>query len=308
MKTFSPKWLIGAVSALLVFTVISCNKSDLSTTGGLKPNQNNLTVMLTDGPGYFDSVFVNIQSIAVKIDTTQKWWGINNNNDNGDNEGDHHHEWKNWRSNWGNEDESDHNSFWDTLNFTPGVYNLLSLANGADTLLSSTNITKGKIIAFKITLGSTGNSLVKDGVTYPLNLMPGWNSVYVRVFGENFQEVTTDHYKIWIDFDAGRSVINVHDGQFYLRPFLRAYAVSNTGSVAGVVMPQDAMPVISVQNAGDTLYALPGRGGAFMVKGLPGGTYSVFVNASNGYQDTTINNVSVTTGKTTKLGIINLHK
>ncbi|OQP56350.1 carboxypeptidase-like regulatory domain-containing protein [Niastella populi] len=55
-------------------------------------------------------------------------------------------------------------------------------------------------------------------------------------------------------------------------------------------------------------YAFPWRDGRFKVRGLDSGIYSVFVNAGNGYQDTTINNVSVTVGKETDLGTITLHK
>ncbi len=58
----------------------------------------------------------------------------------------------------------------------------------------------------------------------------------------------------------------------------------------------------------DTAYAFPWKDGRFKVRGLDSGTYSVYVNAGNGYKDTTINNVSVTVGKETDLGTITLHK
>lgn len=310
MKNQLTKWLSGAVVIVLLTTFFACNKNSLNSDQP-GPNQNKISVYLTDGPGYFDKVLVNIQSIAVKIDTAQHWWGENDNGNNGNNDqgnddhGHHHHKWWN---NWGNQDQDDDGAIWDTLNITPGTYDLLNLANGADTMLANANIPKGRIIAFKLTLGSEGNSLVKDSITYPLHLLPGWNTVYVRVFGNNFQSVSSNHYKIWIDFDAGRSVIKVWNGDFYLRPVLRAFAVSNTGSVMGSVNPHDAYPVISVYNSTDTLYAMPGRGGMFMVRGLPEGTYSVFINASNGYQDTTIANVTVKSGQTDHLGSVTLHK
>jgi hypothetical protein len=46
----------------------------------------------------------------------------------------------------------------------------------------------------------------------------------------------------------------------------------------------------------------------FMVRGLDEGSYSVYVNASNGYQDTTITGVSVKAGQTVDLGALRLHK
>lgn len=297
MKTNFEKWITGILSLLLVIAVASCTKSD-RTSDNPGPDENKISVYLTDGPGYFDSILVNIQGIAVKIDTTESWWGIGSNN----------HYFKNWFKNWGNKDQRDNGAFWDTLQVTPGIHNLLDFANGADTLLSSSIVPKGKIIAFKLTLGSDGNGLTKNGVAYPLKLMPGWENVYIRVFGENFQSVTSNHYKIWLDFDAGRSVVRVHNGMFYLQPFIRAFAVSNTGAVAGTVKPADADPVISVGNETDTLYALPGKNGMFMVRGLPEGTYNVFINPSAGYRDTTLTDISVSAGKTTQIGKITLKK
>lgn len=311
MKNHLTKWLSGTVVVLLLATFFACNKSPFSSSQP-GPNQNRVSIYLTDGPGYFDKVLVNIQSIAVKIDTSQHWWGEENSDSaqngqgNDEHDGKDHHDWWN---NWGNHDEEDHGAIWDTLNIKPGVYDLLNFANGADTLLTSSNVPKGRIIAFKLTLGTTGNVLVKDSVSYPLNLLPGWNTVYVRVFGNNFENVASNHFKIWIDFDAGRSVIKVFNGEFYLRPVLRAFAVSNTGSIDGNIQPHEAYPVISVYNSSDTLYAMPGDHGMFMVRGLPAGTYSVFINASNnGYRDTTITNVSVTAGQIAHLGSITLHK
>lgn len=294
MKAYSLKWMSGFFAAVLILAASSCKKSDMETDD-IGPNQNKISVYLTDGPGYFDSIFVNIQSMAVKIDSTQAWWGPGN-------------YFYNQKNNWGNQDQKDGGAFWDTLEITPGIYNLLDFANGADTLLANSIVPKGRIIAFKLTLAEDGNSLSKNGLSYPLKLMPDWNTVYVRVFGNNFQSVTSNHYEIWIDFDAGRSVIQVHNGMFYLRPFLRAFSVTNTGTVTGTVKPKDAYPVISVENETDTLYAMPAKNGMYMVKGLPEGTYEVFINPSNGYKDTTITGVTVTAGKTVQVGSVTLHK
>jgi hypothetical protein len=84
--------------------------------------------------------------------------------------------------------------------------------------------------------------------------------------------------------------------------------MQKTAALTGQVLPRDAFPVISVYNGQDTLYALPNWNGNFMVRGLATGTYSVFINPSNGYQDTTIANVSVTAGQNANIGVIQLHK
>lgn len=296
MKNLSRRVSAVTTAALALTFFAACNQADHSASEPGK-NQNKLSVYLTDGPGRFDQVLVDVQGMAVKIDTSTAWWPHIKDGKSGHAFG----------HNWGNKDHQDAGAIWDTLDITPGIYNLLDFANGADTLLASGNITKGRIIAFRLTLGDN-NSLVKDSVTYPLNLVPGWDKIYVRVFGANFQQVSNNHYKIWIDFDAGRSVIRLYNGDFYLKPVLHAFAVSNSGSLRGSVIPDKAEAVVSVYNDTDTAYAIPGRGGLFMVRGLAEGDYRVFVNASDGYSDTTITGIQVEAGKTADAGVIRLHE
>jgi hypothetical protein len=64
--------------------------------------------------------------------------------------------------------------------YSSGVYDLLTLRNGADTLLAGGNVHKGSMQRIRITVG-TQNSLVKDGVTYPLKSVAGQSKIIVRV-------------------------------------------------------------------------------------------------------------------------------
>jgi len=166
----------------------------------------------------------------------------------------------------------------------------------------------GRIIRIKIALGPN-NSLVKDSVTYPLGLPPDMHSTIILTLrGGEFDEFEPGRFRIWMDFDGLHSIIRIRDNEFVLRPVIHLFIIRATGSIAGVVTPGAAFPVISIYNSTDTAYALPGWEGNFKVRGLDTGTYTVFINGSNGYNDTTINNVSVTVGKTTNLGTIKLHK
>ena len=63
MKTF--KISLIAASLLVAFMLIfsACTKSDINASAGGK-----VSVFLTDGPGEFDSVFIDIQKVEVKID------------------------------------------------------------------------------------------------------------------------------------------------------------------------------------------------------------------------------------------------
>ncbi|HVZ56057.1 MAG TPA: DUF4382 domain-containing protein [Chitinophagaceae bacterium] len=287
MKT---SWKIfGAMMFALVglaALLASCSKDQ---SGKVPAGQQNVSLYLSDDPGLFDKVLIDIQSVRVLVDTSSA------------DSTDHH------RHDCDFDDNRDTSVVWENLSIRPGVYDLLSLRNGTDTLLASGNIPQGKIRRIKITLGPD-NSLVKDSVTYPLHLFPGDSVLTIKLVGNEFDEYLAGHMQLWLDFNIGKSIIRVRDGQFYLRPYIRLFVTKATGAIAGIVTPWDAYPVISVYNDKDTAYAIPWADGRFKVRGLDPGTYTVFVNASNGYQDTTITGVTVTAREVNELGKITLHK
>jgi len=132
--------------------------------------------------------------------------------------------------------------------------------------------------------------------------------VEIKLRDSDWDNFANGRRRIWLDFDVARSIVKVRDGQFYLVPVLRPFTIKKTGSIEGEVVPREAMPVISVYNSADTAYAIPDKDGDFKIRGLKEGTYSLFVNASNGYRDTTINNIEVKPGKETELRKITLRK
>ena len=288
---FSGKFLIilmAAFSFAAIF-IVSCSK-DKSSSSAVPPGQQRVSLYLSDDPALFDKVLIDIQSVRVLVDTSAE--------DSLDHPEHHDHDC---------DDGRDTSVVWQDLQIRPGVYDLLTLRNGTDTLLATGNIPKGEIKRIKITLGPN-NSLVKDSVTYPLNLFRGDSVITIKVRGDDFDEYLSGHLQLWLDFNIGRSIIKVRNGQFYLRPFIRLFITKATGSIEGEIKPKDAFPVVSVYNDKDTSYAIPFENGKFKVRGLDPGTYTVFVNASNGYQDTTINNVEVTARQETELPKIELHK
>ncbi|RTL57405.1 MAG: DUF4382 domain-containing protein [Sphingobacteriales bacterium] len=290
--------VISALALLLIGSVVfyACSK-EKSAGSSVPDNQQHLSLYLSDDPSIFDKVLLDIKSVEVLVDTCAAKPGRHDDFD----EDDHDHP-----------DSLNHHyhcAIWDTLTIKPGVYDVLKLRNGLDTLLAQGNIPKGKVRKIKIDLGPN-NSLVKDSVSYPLNLPPGAPSyVIIKLRGDECHEYKPDHIHLWLDFDIARSIIRTYNGKFYLRPVFHFYTISTTGAIEGEVVPREAVPVISVYNSTDTAYALPWHeDGGFKVRGLKEGTYSVFINAGNGYADTTITNVKVTAGKETELGKIRLHK
>jgi Domain of unknown function (DUF4382) len=285
--------LLSILMAVFGFTAIfimSCQKDNSASS--IPPGKQKLSLYLSDDPALFDKVLIDIQAVRVLVDTSTT-----------DSLDDDHE----WHHDHDCDDGRDTSVVWQDLQIRPGVYDLLTLRNGTDTLLAAGNIPKGEIKRIKITLGPN-NSLVKDSVTYPLHLFHGDSVITIKLRGNEFDEYLSGQLQLWLDFNLGKSIIKVRHNEFFLRPFIRLFITKATGSIEGEIKPLDAFPVVSVYNATDTAYAIPFVNGKFKVRGLAPGSYTVFVNASNGYLDTTINDVTVTARQETELPKIELHK
>lgn len=274
-----------AVGIVLLAVLAACQK-ELSADGQVVPQgKQKVNIYLTDDPALFDSVVVNIVSVMARVDTCSQ-----STDDRDD------------------DDKDDSCEVWFDLKISPGNYDLLRLRNGIDTLLASGTIPQGKVEKVKLVLGS-GHYLVKDGVRYPLNLMPGRRpDIIIKLKDDDWDRNNSNNNRVWLDFDIAKSIIKVRDGQFYLLPVIRPFGMVKTGAVKGKIAPLDAMAVVSLYNSSDTAFALPDKKGEFKIRGLKEGTYSLFVNAGNNYRDTTIQNIAVLAGKETDLKTITLKK
>lgn len=200
-------------------------------------------------------------------------------------------------------------SVWDTLNIRPGIYNLLDLSNGTDTLLATGLTLSGRINQIKLILGNS-NSVVIDSVSYPLTLWNNNHTVSIQVKGHDITAITPNELQLWLDFDAGNSIVKFSNNHFVLRPRLRIWIPDQTASIKGKVLPRQAEAVVSAIANGDTLIAIPDHyNGSFRIRGLTGTNANVFINATaNGYRDTTIVNVTLHTGGETDIGTVQLHQ
>ncbi|HTJ10644.1 MAG TPA: DUF4382 domain-containing protein [Dinghuibacter sp.] len=280
----SMKWPSSAVLCVMgmLAVITSCTKSN-SSSSSVPPGQQKFNMYLTDGPVNYQAVNIDIQSISVLVapdscnaDTTGSQW------------------------NWNHPTCYQ----WDSLNITPGVYNILNFQNGIDTLFSATNIPKGKILKIRITLGDN-NSIVADSTTFKLDLLWG-NTFTINV--DECQQVDPGSLALWVDFDAGHSIIEVLHQHFALWPHIRLFTRANSGSVQGTLLPAAADPFVSVISGQDTLIALPGRHGNWEVRGIKSSTVDVTFHATAGaYHDTTISNVNIKPGSSVDLGTVTLH-
>lgn len=289
MKTL--KISLFAASALVAFLLIfsACTKTGIDASAGGK-----VSVFLTDGPGEFDSVFIDIQKVEVKIDNDS----LHKKDDDRCKDDDDRDDHQKRRDDYGE---------WVNINFTPEIIDVLGLRNGVETKLGDANIATGTVRKIRITLG-TQNRVVKNGVSSTLELRNETNNfLYVKLYDKHRQRsADSTSVSVWVDFDVANSIYE-KDGKFYLKPVLRPFNNKNFGEVEGKVLPLEAKAVVRITNgAGFNGVALPNREGKFKLRGLESGTYTVTVEGLAPYLDKVISNVVVTKGKETELGVITL--
>lgn len=112
---------------------------------------------------------------------------------------------------------SDDSSGWVTLNTFAGVYNLLGLQNGLDTLIASATVTTGTVKEIRFILGSN-NSIKINDVVFPLTIPSGSESgLKIKVN----KKLAVGFDSLLIDFDAALSILQVGTGDFKLKPVLK---------------------------------------------------------------------------------------
>lgn len=294
----------GILAGLFLFLILSCQKE--TNENNIPEGQQRIRIRLSDNPVNFDAVNVEILRVEVLVapDSCRNRSDEDDDDDDGGRGGS-----GNGNCHYDN-DHDDDDDFrclvWDTLDIRPGIYNLLDLSNGADTLLATGFTVAGTIKKLRLTLG-TQNSVVIDSVQYPLGLWSNYNRVTINVRGEDIEEITPGDLQLWLDFDAGRSIVRINNNRFVLKPYLRIWLPAQTAAIKGKVLPDNADAVVAAISNGDTLVAFPDDDGRFKIRGLRGTAADVFINATaNGYRDTAITGVPLQRGREADIGTIQL--
>jgi hypothetical protein len=259
----------------------SCQKENSGnnnmTAGGNKPHS--VAIYLTDDQTpVFDSIFIDIRKLEVKV-----------------------------------EDDTLGNDGWVSVNMHPGVYNILRLRNGIDTLFATGTLPNARAQKIRLTLG-TQNSVMKNGQSFPLNVHDNDRQVVANLEGGNFEIVPPNQVLFWIDFDASHSIQTDNSGSgnnsgFRLKSHIKIFTRSNSGRIEGRVLPAAADALVMAINGTDTTMAVPDdNNGEFKIVGLNAGTYKVFIDGRNNFNDTTINAVIVRNREDSHLSTIGLHQ
>ena len=231
-----------------------------------------LTVYLTDAPADYDEVNIEVVGIQVKASPDPGEGG------------------------------------WQTMPMpvSPVIYNILEFTNGMETLLSTMELPAGKISQLRLILGDN-NTIVVNGVAEPLPLEVPSGSESGLKFNIHADLVEGIEYKMWIDFDMLRSVVDNGAGDYILKPVIRTFTEATSGAIKGIVLPIDAAATVQATNGADILTATPDPvTGQFLIRGVPAGTWTVTIDGNNGYLDQTINNVQVVLEIVSDVGTITL--
>lgn len=255
------------IGLLLTFVLgfISCDDDNENVT-----ETTTVEIRLTDAPAPYDAVNINIQAIALHV-----------------------------------------NSDWIALNLTKtGVFNLLELQHGVDVLLANEDVPVGKISQIRLILGEEGNSVVKDGQSYKLETPSAQQSgLKLNLHDELVSNVV---YRLWIDFDATRSIVETGSGKLQLKPVIRTYTDATSGSIKGFVGPQEANAIVWAVLGTDSVLAYPRLNDRyFLIPGLqPNPSWKVIFEAdkASGYKNQELQNIQVITEQVNDLGRTTLIK
>ncbi|HWY98409.1 MAG TPA: DUF4382 domain-containing protein [Bacteroidia bacterium] len=259
MKT-NVKILTAVFVACGLLLSLSCKKSETGPAG----QTTSYNMFMTDSPGDYQAVYVNIIGAQVNSDV----------------------------------------SGWVNLNLKTGIYNLLSLSNGKDTLLASGSIAVGTASQLRLILAPTGNTVVVNGISYPL-MTPSAQQSGLKL-DLHAQFVSGVQYNILLDFDAGMSVVTEGNGSYILKPVIRAVVSPVNGSISGRISPVSAdAAVIAISANSDSAVSYSSFiTGGFMVQGLASGTYKVVIIPKPPFTSTSYFDVIVNQGSVTDMGSI----
>ena len=163
--------LIVAAIVISTVTLLACKKDD---------HQSTLSLRMTDFPGDWEEVNIDLEKIEVKFD-----------NDT---------------------------THWQTMETHAGIYNLLGLQNGIDTLIAQGTYPSSYVVKeIRLIVGNDNTIKTLGGDVLPLTI-PSGAETGLKIKVNKKLEATLE--TVLIDFDASLSIKEETDG-FKLRPVIK---------------------------------------------------------------------------------------
>lgn len=268
------KFLLSvALPFALLVGLSACN----SNSGGTATFSANIT----DAPAKYDAVTISINDIRVNTEEDAET----------------------------SEDETDEEAEedgWESIMDEPMEINLLQVSNGNTIKLGAEEVESGTYEQVRLILGDN-NTVTVDGQTYDLQTPSGSQSGLKLNVDADVEEETT--YNLLIDFDAARSIVKQGNGNYLLKPVIRAVNLAQSGSVVGSVTPTDFNTnVLAVLEEDTVTSTIAADDGSFELIGLaPNSNYEIYLDpSSDQYSETSETGVEVMEGEETDIGTVEL--
>jgi hypothetical protein len=181
------------------------------------------------------------------------------------------------------------------LSTEQGVYNLLELVNGKDTLLVDDEIPAGKVSQVRLILGKNNSIMVGDDLHELKTPSAQQSGLKLNVH----QDILPgESYEYIIDFLAHKSVVHTGSDKYMLKPVIKVYSEALTGSVEGIIDPAESQSeILAVQGEDSISTQADTESGYFRLRGLKEGAWLLEVLPEEGYQDSTLDVFSITAGQ-----------
>lgn len=257
---------LGFLGVLLYAVGMMAGCSDSDTTAP-QNGEGQLQIFMTDAPGDFDEV--NVEVVEVRVHRA----------------------------------DADSMSGWQVVNGDTTYVNLLDLTDGEYCVLADTTLAAGHYTQVRLILGEN-NNVVVDGVTHDLRIPSSGQSGLKLIHGFTIEDGTV--YAMTLDFDADRSVHRTGNGQYIMKPTIRLVVNAASGSLSGMVEPIEALAMVTATTEADTAVTHADEiTGSFHFPMLNAGTYDLTVSATAGaFAETVLSGVVVTAGQDNDLGTI----
>lgn len=277
---FMKKTKLFLMTLLVAAGFTSCSDDDSNKPEGTAT----VAVKLTDAPGDYKAVFVDVQDVMVKVDAETE-------------------------AETSTDVEADEEGWVSLGNVQPQRINLLDLTGGITQLLGEAEIPAGYMHEMRLVLGENNGIVFTDQENdeeTPLDT-PSAQQSGLKVKVDQELEANT-YYTFIIDFDVDKSIVTQGNGGHSLKPVLRVAVEEDAGSIAGTVTQTSEMVLVEAQNGDVVTSAYVNAEGRFQLHGLAPGIYTVtFTPAEgSGLDAQTIENVEVKVGEVTEIEPVTL--
>lgn len=187
-----------------------------------------------------------------------------------------------------------------------GMYNLLELTNGKDTLLADASIPAGSISQIRLILGDNNYIVTSTGEKLALKTPSAQQSGLKVQVHQDVQGGSL--YRLTLDFDVARSIVVAgNSGNIILKPVLRLISFAPSGgNIRGVVLPDSVKTAVIALKGTDTIGSTFTSSGNYFLKDVPAGNYTLsFVPGDTSFKVSQKSAV-VTLGQTTVVDTVRL--